>query len=172
MKRSLLSKSVIDGFVQAAQDNLQRDGHLEPMCFLRFTKDEVMGIPLSTLGPGDTAEERQQAMLRLRQQVSAAGAVVHEAVMLLETWYLEAKDTDPSCTVPPSEHRARQEAIVIVGRNTNQTRTTMVIQPFSRDEHKRLVWGEPPVAYYNQPPGGEHSFSGLLDFLFFAPGVN
>jgi hypothetical protein len=143
------------------------------MCFLGFASGEVTAIPLSTLGPGDTFEERQQAMRRLRQQVSAAGAVIREAVMLLETWYLDAKDAGTRLkTVAPSQHRARKEAIVIVGRDANQTRTTMVMQPFSRDADKRLVWGAPPVAYYNQPPGKDHHFTGLLDYLFFEPDVN
>jgi len=172
MQPPILSQSLIEGFLRVAKANLRHDGYLEPVCFIQLANGQMDVIALHSLGPGDTLAERQQAFRRLRQQLHARGSTVQAAVCLMEAWYLDAQTAMAGPSIAPSQHHARKQAIVIVGRNANNTRTTVVMQPFHQDAAHRYVWEKQPIAYFNQPREGDYHFAGLLDYLFEEPDLN
>lgn len=163
-EESILSQEFVEGILKQAKENLQNDGTLVPMLFLRFKEGEGGMMPLDL---PDTHAERKMYFTAIGRSFLAEGKNLDEALFLSETWYVEAeKDERLTLDVAPSEHPRRREAITIVGRDAPRTRYTMVIQTFGRDRHHQPVFGPPTLADYNvfgTPTSGP---VGLLDHLF------
>ena len=80
---------------------------------------------------------------------------ITEAVFIAESWIA------PSLGVAPSEHPGREEAIVLVGRNRDNTNGVFAKQVFTTDG-KRISWQAPDITI---KPG---IAEGIVD-LIFAP---
>lgn len=98
----------------------------------------------------------------LGQKLRAEKGSIKEAVLIVETWIV--KTTYPDWDkLAPSEHPAREEAIVIVGRNEDKSCSIIAMQPFSRDKKERPIWQEPIISISGE---GGYSYEGVLDDLF------
>ncbi len=166
--RSILTKTFIEPLLKIAQQNLAEDGYLQVMLFLNLkgkgVKTYGLQMPNNNLG-------RQQVLNQLRQELSANGETIQEALILMDTWYIDGKDAQDGLHTLPSQHPERQEAIAIVGRDARNAKTSMVMQPYTRDEDGQLVWDASGTRIYGQS-SKEVSAPGLVDWLFVPPSVH
>lgn len=162
---SILTKQVIDSLLHVAQRNMEREGFLTPVCFLRLTSGQRLVIDLSHVLSIQNHEQKRMALILLGKQIRDKGHDIAEVVMVLETWFVANKHRDTT-TLAPSQHPNRQEAIVVVGRNAAHTRSSCVIQPFTRDGEQKLTWARIHEAVYNEPPAPGIQLVGLVDYLF------
>jgi hypothetical protein len=94
------------------------------------------------------------------------GRPVVEAVLLAESWYVDAAQSPGALAVAPSHHPDRQQAITLIGRHADHSRETQVVQPFRRDSDRQWVWEKRPLELYNQPVNQPGAAISLLDYLF------
>jgi hypothetical protein len=162
---TILTKAFVTFVLDIAQHYLETDGYLGTVLFLKPER----GAPLMyTPQLATDIERRQRLFARLGASLHRSGLRAVEAVLLMESWFVQPKQALAGLTVRPSQHPDRQEAIVLVGRNAGNTRASRVIQPFHRGPEKRLVWEKRPVVVYNQPVEKAGRAEGLLDYLFAA----
>lgn len=161
-KRSLLRKELLLEMLEQARFRLEEHGSLTPILIIKLHTGEglINGVQL----PDDFVQKC--LMLRsIGRKIQAEHGSIQEAVLLVESWYVSAHEAPDATKYPPSQHPSRQEAIVIVGRNEAKTRSAIVIQTFTRDEHNAPVWQAPNVNIVE--PGTEGmAANGLLDYLF------
>lgn len=162
---SLLAQAFVEPVFKLARQNLERDGFLAPVLFVNSGASDPLIVPLPQL---PSSQERQRAFTALGVRLRRQGQTIHEAVLLMESWTVNAQKAPAALRFPPSQHPSRQEAIVLVGRNADNTWVTYVMQVFTRQQNKRLVWGEVPLVVYNAPAETVGRPSGLLDDLFLA----
>jgi len=101
----------------------------------------------------------------LGKTIRSQKGAIKEAVLLCETWMVNAQEVPDATKYMPSQHPCRYEAIVLMGRNADKTRSVSVIQKFTRDEHNAPVWSEPQVSIREAHTKGLVA-KGLLDALF------
>lgn len=164
---SILNKSFIDGILETARQDLERDGNLLSVIFLKFDNNQVCVVGINMPG---TSEERRVAIHAIQQKMAAQG-LIQEAVMMVDTWYVAGQDDTGGLSRMPSQHPRRQEAIVIVGRNAANNRSSSVLQPYSHNQTGGLRWHKLAIAQYNQPSDEAIQVMGLLDDLFIAQSV-
>lgn len=83
----------------------------------------------------------------------------------MTTSHLDGKAPDAHKFMP-REHPLRQEAIMLVGRNAEETRQTQIVQTVKRDKKNEPVWGSYIVETYNEPMTENNKVGGLIDALF------
>lgn len=162
---SILTRPVLEPMLKAARENLMCDGYLMPILFVAVAAVAPVIVPLELPA---TAERKERYFRQLGAQFAASGQIIREAVMLSESWFVNAKQAPAASQVPPSRHPCRQEAIFLMGRNTDKSRNTYVIEPFTRDGNNQPVWEKRPFAVFNEPAEAARHVSGLLDYLFLA----
>jgi hypothetical protein len=161
---SILLQSFVEGILNQARQNLQKDGAVAPVLFLQFQDGEGGIMPLDL---PDTHEERRLYFTAIGLAFLAEGKQVDEALFLSETWYVGAdKNERLTPDVAPSEHPRRREAITIVGRDAARSRYTVVIQPFGRDKQQKPIFEALAVAEYNTFGTLTSGPVSLLDHLF------
>jgi hypothetical protein len=116
----------------------------------------------------NTTEQRQAYFAKIGTRFRRLGQPIQAAVSLAESWVVLAQQAPAALRIPPSQHPSRQEALVVIGRNADNTRTTQVIQPFTRNATSKPVWSAPAIAVYNESVAKGHSAQSLLDELFLA----
>lgn len=157
-----MNQKVLLELLQQARLNLEKDGSLTPMLFVKLhTGEDLIGeIQLP-----DDSEQKRLMFSAIGRDIQAEHGSIEEAILLSEIWYVDAREAPNASQYPPSQHPSRQEAIVMVGRNKAKTRSAIVIQTFTRNEHNAPVWSEPHVNIVK--PGTEGmAAEGLLDYLF------
>lgn len=164
---SILSQSFINGILETARQNLERNGNLLSVIFLKFDDNQVCAVGINM---PETPEERRVAVHAIRQKMGTQG-LIQEAVMIMNTWYVAGKDASGGLPMMPSQHPQRQEAIIIVGRNADNNRSSTVLQPYSHNQTGGLRWHKLAIAQYNQPSDEAIQVMGLLDDLFIAQSV-
>ena len=97
-----------------ARKNLETDGRLYPVLFLRFDDGERAVYPLEL---AKTTAEKYAYFAALGAALHRVGKAVQEAVFLSESWFLEVQKTVSALDIPPSRHPQRREAIVVMGRD-------------------------------------------------------
>jgi hypothetical protein len=160
---SILDKAFIDHILATARRNLECDGKLWPVLFVRF--NEGMPVP-SLMDFPDTTEERQAYLAAVGSSMRREGKVVREALLLMEGWIVKVRSGAHDLALPPSQHPLRQEAITIMGRDASGTHTSSVVQTFQRNEKNKVIWSEALLASYNQAASQGCQPVGLLDCLF------
>lgn len=96
---------------ESSKQNLERDGFLNPACFI-IRGDEVTVVDVRDLMKGDDNKDKFAAALRSTlQSVGATGVL-----LLTEAWFLDAAEADEYQNNPgkyprPSEHPKRKEAV-------------------------------------------------------------
>jgi hypothetical protein len=162
---SLLAKGVLEPMLNTARKNLARDGFLMPVLFVAVPDSRHGIVPLAL---PQTAEQKQRYFAHLGFLFRRSGQTVSAAAMLSESWFVNPQTAPAALKLMPSQHPCRQEAVVLIGRNAGNTRSTHVVQPFARDRHNRPVWGKDLIAVYNEPVQTAGKSLGLLDYLFLA----
>jgi hypothetical protein len=162
---SILTKPKVDKMLEVARQNVEQDGSLQPVLFLQLAGREVLHMPLSL---PDTFEEKARYFLGVNFHLHKLGLTLRAAVFCAETWFVNAQNAPAAMKVPPSEHPARQEAIVAIGRSADNQRHTLVIQPFTRDKLNRPLWLPLPLAQYDEARTNQNRAYGILDCLFEA----
>lgn len=162
---SILSREFVRAILLGAGENLQHDGFLQPVLFLRLQngKRGIVALELP-----ETHREKEMYFAGLGLFVARKSGLLDEAVFVSESWYVSPPDADAHSHLSPSRHPQRKEAIMISGRNAQETREAFVIQTFARDAQNRPVPGPVEVEDYHDASDAEpglHSV-GLLDYLF------
>lgn len=163
---SLLTQRAVDPILAIARHNLEADGRLLPVLFVRFRDGRQSLLPLE-LSANPNAKRRH--LEALGHALNRNG--VAEALFLGEGWCVDARTAPDALKVRPSRHPCRQEAIALVGRNRPNTRHTCVLQPFGRDSQNKPVWQSPLRAVYDQEVTRDTQASGLLDWFFASADV-
>lgn len=162
---SILAKVFCEHIFTTARKNLEHDGFLAPVLFVNVGTSGPVIVPLKySLSP----QGKQRYFMELGIQFRILGQTILEAVMLMESWTVNAQTAPSVLRFPPSQHPSRQEAVVLLGRNATNTIVTFVMQVFTKGNNNHLVWGEMPMALYNKPAEMAARPSGLLDYLFVA----
>ena len=149
MHPSLLTQSRVNDLLAQACQNKEHDQQLMPIVFLANGTTDLKILPLPDLA-ADALERRAQFYALGRKFADTT-----EAVFICESWIA------PHQGVAPSEHPGREEAIVLVGRNRDNTNSVFAKQVFTTDG-KRISWQAPDITI---KPG---IAEGIVD-LIFAP---
>lgn len=168
MSDSILAQGFLDQMLAIARQNLERDGGLTTVVFLRF-EDRVVHVMDVDLP--ETADARFRAIRRLGRQLRCHGQL-QEAVMVMDSWYVAGADGADGLHTPPSQHSRGQQAILAVGRNADNSRMSLVVQPYQPDEPKGWLWPKPVITHYDQPADAANRVEGLLDDLFIPQGTH
>ena len=160
---SILTQEFVEPILAVTKEFLMTHDHLGPAIFLRLESDEQLVVPLAQLEGLMTAEERQSYFSSLGLSLRQAGERIREAILVSEVWYVAPEDE--ALDSPPSMHPKRKEAIAIIGRDSQRSRITHVLQPFGRDSQKRPVFGALEADYNIRVEEGNRS-TGLIDHLF------
>lgn len=163
---SLMTKEQTDPLLTAARENLKRDGFLVPVLLLKV--GEKIPLLILPLAPPATPEQKQAYFARIGASYRRSGHLIQEAILIAESWLVQAHQAPAAFRFLPSQHPCRQEVLTLIGRNATNTRCIQVIQPFTRDTVNKPVWREATIALYNQPVGDGSHAQGLLDDLFLA----
>lgn len=160
---SLLKQPLVENILATARQNLVQDGHLVPVLFVAFARGKLLAIPLQL---PDTPDRKWAYFRQLGRHLQATHGSIREALLVTESWFVDARTAPGAATRRPSQHPSRQEAITLNGRNARGDRYTSVVQPLIRDEHHQPVWQDILLSDYNQPvTAGKHPV-GVLDKLF------
>ena len=163
---SILTQEAVEPLLTVARENLEKDGFLVPVLLLDVAaKDPVM---LMLMDFPDTPQAKQAYFAKIGAQFGRLGRRIQEAVSLAEAWMVLAQQAPAAHRILPSRHPSRQEVLALVGRDAANSRSTQLIQPFTRDAANKPLWGEPAIAVYNEPVEQGHRAQGLLDDLFLA----
>ncbi len=169
MTGSILESASVQVILEIAKKNLERDGDLHPVLFLRLASGERAVLPINLSGCSD---ERKAAVAQVGRVLRSQGKIVEEALFLSVGWFVKVSEPALDLKVPPSQHPNRRESILIVGRDATRTRTTSLIQSFSRDGNGKPRWQEIEMAEYNVPVEAGSGPLGLIDYLFINASVN
>lgn len=163
-EESILGQEFVEGILNQARRNLEKDGSLVPVLFLLFKGGERGILPLAL---PETTAERQAYFRAIGLAFQSTRKPIAEALMVSETWYVAVdKDKPLSLDVRPSQHPKRREAITVMGRDAERSRYTAVIQLFHRDRHRHPVFEPITEADYNAFVTPGTGPVGLLDDLF------
>ncbi len=119
-------------------------------------------------GLPNTPEQKRVYFAQLGAHYGRHGQLIRAAVLVVESWLVESEEPPSAFRMRPSRHPGRQEALVLIGRDAPDTRSTQVIQPFTRDPRNKPVWSKPITAIYDEPATPGNRTQGLLDELFQA----
>jgi len=164
---SILAKPSIDVWLKQAKSNLEQDGYLATVLFVKSVSEQLVMVDSALLMLAQNPQQRQLMISAIGKRLVDEIGEISEAVILLDTWTVMKPG---GLNIPISQDPRRQEAITVSGRDARNTRTTSVVQPFLRDDHNRPVWGKIPIAVYNEPTKNNPTSIGLLDHLFFYTG--
>ena len=159
----MLDKRFFMYALQAAQRDLEHDGELVPMLLVHL----VSGAHFYKSLHMPNMYEKKKAFFRsIGATLRRTKGPFTEAVMLMESWYVDGREAPNAKDFSPSRHPCRHEAIVLIGRNADNSRQSSVVQPFTRNANNKPVWGTTPIALYDHPVSRDLRVAGLLDFLF------
>jgi len=162
-QRSMLAKQEIDKLLAVAKRCAERGYAVGQILFLHVVDGRFLHMLLDFQGD---AEAKAAQFLVLGRQLHEQGLMPLEAVMLSESWFVDAQKAPAALQLAPSQHPARQEAIVLIGRSADNRRYTQVVQPFTRDKSNKPVWQPLCLAAYDESRDALDGPTGILDFLF------
>jgi hypothetical protein len=160
-KSFLLEKATLLTLLGDGRRDIEGTGSLQPLLFIELSNGEGL---VSSLEMPDDTEIKYRMFQVIGNDIREKNGTIKDAVLLSETWIVMANEAPDATKYMPSQHPCRQEAIVVIGRNADKTRSALVIQTFTRDEHNAPVWSEPRVIISDSPQ--DLAAKGLLDALF------
>jgi hypothetical protein len=158
---NLLKEATLLDLLNKERSTLELNGAIQPMLYMELSIHKWIICPLEM---PDNSVEKYRMFQTIGNDVREQDGAIKNAVLCCETWIVMAKEAPDATKYMPSQHPCRQEAIVLVGRNADKTRSALVIQTFTRDEHNAPVWSEPQVIISDSPQ--DLAAKGLLDALF------
>lgn len=159
---NLLRKAVLLDLLEASRKDLEEAGYLQPTLYIDLSNGQGIVSPLEM---PDKSNKKYRMFHEIGKHICSTFGAIQDAVMVAETWTVSGKEAPDATKYPPSQHPCRQEAIMLVGRNADKTRSAFVSQTFTRDEHNALVWSEPKVILSDSGEEGVVA-EGLIDALF------
>ena len=164
---SLIDKDFIKSIVKTAKMNIEKDGELTPVFFIRMKnkKENVITPMLLDTNDSEVKARRVTAMGKVLKE--KLNDDIEEAVMLSDAYMIIAdkKGKMINNTLPVRDNPTRTECIVIMGRNKDRSRMVIGTLPYRRKgksiffikEHKKLEFS-----------GGKEKLQsvGLVDYLF------
>jgi len=163
---SILTKEMTEQLIKVARENLEKDGFLVPVLLLAVGVKAPLLLLLRDFP--NTPEQKQAYFAKIGTQFRRLDQHIREAVSLTEGWMVLAQQAPAAMRIQPSQHPCRQEVLVLIGRDAANTRSTKVIQPFTRERTNKLTWSKPIMTVYNEPVQQENRVQGVLDDLFEA----
>ncbi len=160
---SILEKEFVDSILESAKEELRIEGTLSPTLFLRLESGKRVTLPVSL---HESDEDRQFYLATLAKSFAGIGQPVEEAVFLVTGWYVESEESKDNRRIVPSRHPKRQEVLSLVGRNTDRTSCTLVIQPFRRNQKREILFENLVAAEYAVSTGKATEAVWFLDPLF------
>jgi len=160
---SILQHDFVEAIMQGARENLLKDGRLEAALFLHLQggKQGVVPLPLPPTHP-----EKKTYFTLLGFNLIKTGQVIQEAVLIAETWFVEAHNGAAPLDTAPSEHPQRKEAFTLVGRDAQAGQYVFALQPFHRDSRDQPVFEDVMFEQFFGPPDRANYSISLLDYLF------
>jgi hypothetical protein len=166
---SALSQELIEILLKLARQQLEYEGKLLALLFFKFDDGRVVLIREEL---PEQHEERRRVIWRIGHHMRSRGENIQEAVMVVNSWFVAGRDGIDGLSTAPSQHPQRQAAIVASGRNAEDSRHSIVVQPYDVNDDNSLVWREPMIAHYDHPTDAKNRVSGLVDDLFIPQGVH
>lgn len=166
---SALSQELIETLLKLARQQLQYEGKLLALLFFRFDNERV--VLMREELPAQH-EERRRVIRRIGHHMRSREGNIQEAVMVVNTWFVAGRDGIDGLSTAPSQHPLRQSAIVASGRNAEDSRHSIVVQPYDVNNDNSVVWLEPMMAHYDHPTDAKNRVIGLVDDLFIPQGVH
>lgn len=157
---SLLTREYAQSILQIEKEFLVKGQSCVPKMLIMLHSGK-MGI-LSIPEMGSDSSEKRLVFNMLGQKLRAEKGSIKEAILIAESWTVKASAPGFS-KFAPSKHPAREEAIVIVGRNEDKSCSLTIIQPFGRDKKEKPIWQEPIISVSGE---GGYSHEGILDDFF------
>lgn len=161
--QSMLTDKFMYTLLTTAKKNLVRDSYLVPTLFVKVEKSATLLVVTLADMPNDTTQ-RPRYFQTLRARLRKDVGEIAEAIYLGEMWWAPVTSLHDVGKIAASAHPARQEAIILVGRNAGNSSHALLIQPFGRDSQRRPVWDKVPVESYGQ--SGAVRAHGVLDTFF------
>ncbi len=106
-----------------------------------------------------------ETMKEIGKELRSGCDGVESALLGFETTMVDGLKTLDAANYPSSHNPCHSEAVVLIGRSADKTRSAVVVQKFNRDEHNAPVWSDTQVTTSGAGKEGvvaEH----LLDALF------
>lgn len=166
---SVLSQEFIEMLLTHARRQLENDCKLVALLFLRFDDERVVFAKEEL---PEQHEERRRVMRRIGQHMRSRGENIQEALLVVNSWFVAGRDGIDGLSTAPSQHPRRQAAIVASGRNAEDSKHSIVVQPYDVNDDNSLVWLEPMIAHYDHPTDAKNRVIGLVDDLFIPQGVH
>jgi hypothetical protein len=135
-------KTLMEEMVPLAKETLVEAGYCDATVMISSDGD------LYVLDDTLRSRRDKEAMRRKTRAIIAASSP-QSAIMVSETWLVKS-ETD-NLTMPVSEHPAREDALVIVGRDPHHH--LMCLIPFTRWDGRIIfekeIWQEPEISWFN-----------------------
>lgn len=164
-ENTILSKEHITQNLEVVKSIMENEGRLEPVVFIKLSNGNKIVTSLDTISKTSDSDLKMFYLKLLKKAiVNKHNAEIEEAVMLLETWFVTAKDNNYLSSMP-SQHPERKEAIVICGRNKDKSKISFVLQPFEK-RGKKIKWLDKALESYQANKSTSMGFEGLVDYLF------
>jgi hypothetical protein len=157
---SLLTREYVQGILNIETGCLDKGISCVPKVLVKLHsgKSGILTIPEM----GSDSNRKRLIFYALGRKLRAEHGGIREAVFIVDSWIIDAS-TPGSTKFAPSQHPAREEAIVIVGRNEDKSCSLIAIQPFDRDKKEKPIWQEPIISISGE---GGYSYEGILDDFF------
>ncbi|MEZ4678234.1 MAG: hypothetical protein R2932_28870 [Caldilineaceae bacterium] len=159
-QESLLTREHLQSILNIEKGFLSNGESCVPKVLVMLHSGETGIVTIPELG--SDSNEKRLMFNALGQKLRAEKGSIKEAVFIAESWMVNASAPD-SNKYAPSEHPAREEAIVVVGRNEDKSYSLIAIQPFGRNKKDKPVWREPIISISGE---GGYSYEGILDDFF------
>jgi hypothetical protein len=158
---SLLTREFVEDNIRFEKKSREEGRSSIAKMVVGFHSGEGIVVYLPDL-PND-GDKKRMILYRLGIRLRAENGCIREALFISEAWMTNS--TNPGYDkITPSEHPAREEVIIIVGRNEEKTLSIMAIQPFSRDSEDAPVWKELRISISEDK--SEQTYEGILDDFF------
>ncbi len=160
-QESLLTREFLEKSIKFEKDPLEKGRSSIAKVIAQFYSGEGVVVYLPDL-PSD-GDEKRRILYNLGIKLRAENGSIKEALFISEAWMVNSTSPDYD-KVAPSNHPARMEVIVIAGRNEDNTRSAMALQPFDRDSKDTPIWKELDISISDD--ASDLKFKGILDDLF------
>jgi hypothetical protein len=161
-KKSILSKTYIQRLLIESYQNMCWHIEIEPRLVMQTKTGETS--PLLLQIPQD-AKAKHMYMYAVGVTFAEVIGMPTAALLISDSWYVDASKAPQAMSIPPSQHPARQNAIIVAGRTADNLVHSMVVHPYTI-EQCRVVFDKTAHEVYEEKRGIEDTSSSILDAFF------